>query len=126
MAIVIFEGVQALDVAGPLDVFAQANGYLPDEDRYDCLLIGADTRPLRCSNGMRMSADLTYDQAARVFDTVLVAGGPDLPRSPADDAMSAWLRDWGCGPGAMARSAMAPLRWGGRGCWTGASSPPTG
>lgn len=95
VAIVIFEGVQALDVAGPLDVFAQANGFLPDAEHYDCLLIGADTQPLRCSNGMRMSADLTFDQAHGAFDTVLVAGGPELPRSPADETMSAWLRDWG-------------------------------
>jgi transcriptional regulator GlxA family with amidase domain len=95
VAVVIFEGVQALDVAGPLDVFATANGFLPEEDRYTYLLIGADTHPVRCSNGMRMAADLSFAQADLAFDTVLVAGGPDLPDSLADAAMSAWLQAWG-------------------------------
>lgn len=95
VAVVIFDGVQALDVAGPLDVFAMANGFVPEEDNYECVLVAANTRSLRCSNGMRMVADLSFEQANRAFDTVLVAGGPDLPNGLADDAMSAWLQGWG-------------------------------
>lgn len=95
VAVVIYEGVQALDVAGPLDVFAAANGFVAEDDRYDCMLVGAHTRSVRCSNGMGMVADLSYAQAGRAFDTVLVAGGPDLPSSLADEAMSAWLKAWG-------------------------------
>ena len=33
IALVIHEGVQALDVAGPLDVFAAANDFLAPADR---------------------------------------------------------------------------------------------
>lgn len=95
VALVIYEGVQALDVAGPLDVFAAANGFLPESDHYDCLLVAASTQTLRTSNGMRMVADLSFDQAVTPFHTVLVAGGPALPESPPDDAMSAWLCTWG-------------------------------
>ncbi|WP_206240036.1 GlxA family transcriptional regulator [Novosphingobium terrae] len=95
MAIVVFQGVQALDVAGPLDVFAAANGFLPPEDRYECLLVAGTTQPVRGSNGMRLSPDLSFAEAERTFDTVMVAGGPDLPSSPADDEMSTWLQDWG-------------------------------
>lgn len=94
VVLVIYEGVQALDVAGPLDVFAVANRFLPEEDRYECLLVAGDTKPVRCSNGMWMVADLSFAQAEGLFDTVLVAGGPDLPDSAADEAMSAWLRAW--------------------------------
>ncbi|WCT79170.1 GlxA family transcriptional regulator [Novosphingobium humi] len=94
VVLVIYEGVQALDVAGPLDVFAVANRFLPEEDRYECLLVAGDTTPVRCSNGMWMVADLSFAQAEGLFDTVLVAGGPDLPDSAADEAMSAWLRAW--------------------------------
>lgn len=36
-----------------------------------------------------------FEQANRTFDTVLVAGGPDLPNGLADEAMSAWLQEWG-------------------------------
>lgn len=95
VALVIHDGVQALDVAGPLDVFAAANGFLPKEDHYRCLLVGREKAPVRCSNGMWMTADLSFDEAHRRFHTVLVAGGPALPDRPPDDAMSAWLRRWG-------------------------------
>ena len=95
VVIVIHEGVQALDVAGPLDVFAAANSFLPEEDQYNCILVAGSTKPLRSSNGMRMVADLSFDQAERAFHTVLVAGSPNFAESPNDDAMSAWLREWG-------------------------------
>jgi transcriptional regulator GlxA family with amidase domain len=94
VAIVIHDGVQALDVAGPLDVFAAANGFLPSKDQYRCLLLGETRAPVRCSNGMRMAADLTFDEAQRAFDTVLVAGGPALPDAPPNQPLSAWLRRW--------------------------------
>jgi transcriptional regulator GlxA family with amidase domain len=94
VALVIHEGVQALDVAGPFDVFAAANGFLPEHDHYRCLLVAGQKTPLRSSNGMRLTADLDFEDACRPFHTVLVAGGPALPDRPADDAMSDWLRRW--------------------------------
>lgn len=95
VALIIHDGVQALDVAGPLDVFAAANGFLPEDDHYRCLLVARENRSVRSSNGMRMTADLSFDEACRPFHTVLVAGGPGLPDSPADAPMSDWLRRWG-------------------------------
>lgn len=95
VALVVFDGVQALDVAGPLDVFTAANGFLAEDDRYHCVLVAGSTQPLRSSNGMWMIADLSFNQADRAFHTVLVAGGPHLPDSPPDAVMSAWLREWG-------------------------------
>lgn len=94
IAVVIHDGVQALDVAGPLDVFAAANGFLPDEEHYRCLLVAGSGAPVRSSNGMWMTPDLDFDRAQRKFDTVLVAGGPGLPDKAADDATSDWLRRW--------------------------------
>jgi transcriptional regulator GlxA family with amidase domain len=40
VAIVIFDGVQALDVAGPLDVFAEANTMLSAPQKYEVSLVG--------------------------------------------------------------------------------------
>jgi transcriptional regulator GlxA family with amidase domain len=96
VAIVIHDGVQALDVAGPLDVFAEANGFLDDGDGYDITVIGAEVRPMRSSNGMSLTPDLGFDRAGQIFNTALVAGGPELPNRPNDEAMSAWLVRWGC------------------------------
>ena len=95
VALVVYEGVQALDVAGPLDVFATANRFVDDPDGYNCLIVAKDRNPVRSSNGMLLMADLSFEEATRPFNTVLVAGGPIMPDSAADEAMSGWLREWG-------------------------------
>jgi transcriptional regulator GlxA family with amidase domain len=91
VAIAIFPGVQALDVAGPVDVFAEANGFIAAGDRYETLLVAADTAPLRASNGMQMVADRSFGEAMEPFSMVLVAGGPGLPTAAPDPLLSAWL-----------------------------------
>ena len=85
VAIAIFPGVQALDVAGPVDVFSEANRFIAPQDRYEITLLSAEPGPLRASNGMTLIADATFDQARRPFDLALVAGGPALPVPPATD-----------------------------------------
>ncbi len=95
VAIVIHDGVQALDVAGPLDVFAEANGFLDAGDGYDLTVIGREARPMRASNRLILTPDMDFAEAASLFGTVLVAGGPALPDLDEDPAMSGWLRDWG-------------------------------
>ncbi|TWB23579.1 transcriptional regulator GlxA family with amidase domain [Nitrospirillum amazonense] len=92
VAIAIFPGVQALDVAGPLDVFAEANGFLPPQDHYALTVLGTAAGPMRASNGLYLAADRIIDPVADRFDTLLVAGGPDLPRGPVDPGLAGWLR----------------------------------
>lgn len=92
VALVIHDGVQALDVAGPSDVFAEANAFIPEADRYQTLLVARDRSPLRASNNMQIMPDLSFDEASDRYDLVLVAGGPDLPYADPDPAMVAWLR----------------------------------
>src|ERR1700712_3598498 len=92
VAIAIHEGVQALDVAGPVDVFAEANGYIAAEDRYETVLVGANLSPLRASNRMQLIADQTFEEASGGLDILLVAGGPLLPEAEPDPAMTDWLR----------------------------------
>jgi transcriptional regulator GlxA family with amidase domain len=91
VALIIHEGVQALDVAGPLDVFATANMFVPEDEGYNCLLLAEGKYPVCSSNGMLLTAHLSFGEACRVFHTVLVAGGPGLPHAVADEAMSEWL-----------------------------------
>ncbi|HVJ53025.1 MAG TPA: GlxA family transcriptional regulator [Aliidongia sp.] len=91
VAIIVHEGVQALDVAGPVDVFAEANAHVAAGDRYETMLVAPHCRPLRASNGMRLIADLSFEAAPDGFSVVLVAGGPDLPDAPPDQHLSTWL-----------------------------------
>jgi transcriptional regulator GlxA family with amidase domain len=92
VAIVIHDGVQALDVAGPVDVFAEANVYVSPSNRYETRLVAAHLKPLRASNNMQMIADLTFAEADGNFDILLVAGGPGLPGATPDPELIEWLR----------------------------------
>jgi transcriptional regulator GlxA family with amidase domain len=92
IAIVIHEGVQALDVAGTVDVFAETNAYIPAAERYETVLVGPHRAPLRASNNMQMIADLSFEEASGGFDVLLVAGGPELPYAAPDPQRTEWLR----------------------------------
>lgn len=92
VAIVIHEGVQALDVAGPVDTFHEANGHLQEEDRYEVVLVAASRAPLHASNRMQLIADMTFGEASRPVDIVLVAGGPGLPDAAPDLQLNEWLQ----------------------------------
>ncbi|HWT98836.1 MAG TPA: GlxA family transcriptional regulator [Terriglobales bacterium] len=93
VAILVHEGVQALDVAGPVDVFAEANGFLPAGSGYETVLVGPGTAPLRASNRMQLVPDLDLSEATEDFAMVLAAGGPALPEAAPDAALSHWLTD---------------------------------
>jgi transcriptional regulator GlxA family with amidase domain len=81
-----------LDVAGPVDVFAEANDYIAAEDRYEPLLVAADRSPIRASNRMLMMADQSFEEVTGGLDILLVAGGPALPDADPDPRMTEWLR----------------------------------
>jgi transcriptional regulator GlxA family with amidase domain len=93
VAIVVYEGVQALDVAGPMDVFSEANTFLDSVNRYETVLVAAHRNPLRASNGIRMVADLTFEEAAGGFDIVLVAGAPTPPEAEPEPYLVQWVRE---------------------------------
>ncbi len=91
IAIAIFPGVQALDVAGPLDVLAEANNFLAAGAGYDITVVGVEPGPFRASNGMLMSPDRLVGAPGDRYDMILVAGGPALPTSMADARLTEWL-----------------------------------
>src|SRR5690606_11779268 len=75
IALAVFPAVQALDVAGPLDVFSEANGYLPEGAGYTLTVLSADGEPVRASNGLRIGADASFEAGQGPYDLALVAGG---------------------------------------------------
>ena len=92
VAIVVYEGVQALDVAGPMDVFSEANTFLGSADRYEAVLVAGHRNPLRASNGIRLVADLTFEEAAGGFDIILeVDYAPGAASPPHRHAKSAFI-----------------------------------
>ncbi|WP_097306565.1 GlxA family transcriptional regulator [Pseudomonas chlororaphis] len=93
VAIVVFAGVQALDVSGPMDVFAEANRFLPPEAHYRLQVIGLEQGALACSNGLNLLPHLPFGEALEACDLLLVAGGPQLPFLRFGAAFDQWLHD---------------------------------
>ena len=89
--IAIFPRVQALDVAAPLDVFAEANGFVGEDDGYSIAVLAANRDPVVASNGMRFIPDLAFDDDVELPHTALVAGGPSLPTAPPHPKLTEWL-----------------------------------
>jgi len=91
VALLVFPGVQALDVSGPLDVFAEANRFLLPSRHYRLSVISSTRAAIVCSNGLQIVPHLHYSDATEAYDLLLVAGGPDLPQQARDAALSDWL-----------------------------------
>lgn len=91
VALVIFSGVQSLDVTGPMDVFAEANRFLLPEDHYLLDVIGVGHGLLPCSNGLAIQAHRHFSEALDSYDLLLCAGGPTLPHQHFGDAFYTWL-----------------------------------
>jgi transcriptional regulator GlxA family with amidase domain len=92
VVIVALPGVQLLDVAGPLDVFAEANlqaGY----EAYALLVAAAEPGAVRSSSGVRLMPDRIIDRGFQEsIDTLLIAGCPNAADVPADGLVIDWLR----------------------------------
>ena len=93
LTLVVFEGVQALDVAGPLDVFAEANRFLPEDDHYQITIVGVQPGSVVCSSGMEFKVDCDYKNFRGGSDLLLVAGGPRAPEYLPERGFLAWLNE---------------------------------
>ena len=93
VAILIFPGVQSLDVTGPMDVFCEANRFLAPEDHYQLEVIGIGHGTMACSNGLSLQAHRHYREALQAYDLLLVAGGPQLPFEDFGRPFDDWLRE---------------------------------
>lgn len=92
ITVVVFDGVQALDVAGPLDVFAEANTFLPADQQYEISLVGLHTGIATCANGMALNVATDYLNYKNKHDLLLVPGGPSLPDFQPDPQFLVWLQ----------------------------------
>ena len=91
VAILAMPGVQMLDVAGPLDVFAEAN-VQSGRAAYRTSVIGMTRSAIVSSSGIRLLPDVSLDDAEAAFDTLLVAGAPHLSAQTIDPLIIDWLR----------------------------------
>jgi transcriptional regulator GlxA family with amidase domain len=97
IALLVFPDFQALDAAGPLEVFSaasfawqQATG--SETPAYALELVAREAGPVPTSAGYAMEAQRAVTQVRGPLDTLLVAGGLGTGRAVADRALIGWLR----------------------------------
>jgi transcriptional regulator GlxA family with amidase domain len=94
IAILVYPGVQSLDVTGPMEVFAGAQTLIAasgrDQRGYEIRLVAAEEEPLRTSSGMTIVPDCGLAKAGEI-DTLIVPGGRGRTRVAGDPELGAWL-----------------------------------
>jgi transcriptional regulator GlxA family with amidase domain len=91
VAVLLFEGVEELDFAGPWEVLSAWAHQFPD-DGVEVFTVAAGAGPIRCAKGLRVLADHTL-AAAPPFDLLIFPGGRGTRPMLEDAAMLAWVRD---------------------------------
>ncbi|TCP50134.1 AraC family transcriptional regulator with amidase-like domain [Tamaricihabitans halophyticus] len=91
----VFDGVQSLDVTGPLEVFSGANrylGYSADSTApYQLQLASLDGAPVTSSSGLRLTPDRPLGTPDHL-DTLVVPGGEGAHEP--DPGVVGWLRQY--------------------------------
>ncbi|OUL69810.1 GlxA family transcriptional regulator [Paraburkholderia hospita] len=91
IALLVFPGVQMLDLAGPMDVFTEANCQIGDPNAYALLTVAPTLETISASNGMRFFPDASIADTPSDIDTLLVAGSPRIYEYEENGELIAWL-----------------------------------
>lgn len=79
VVVLLFDGVDLLDVTGPPEVFALLQRETGDATGYQVALAAETMDPVTTSAGVRVLPDITFeDAAARSIDTLMVPGSVDV------------------------------------------------
>jgi transcriptional regulator GlxA family with amidase domain len=90
VAIVLFDGAEELDWAGPWEVFAAWRDGWPD-DGLQVFTVAWTTEPVVCAKGLRVLADHTWETAPEA-DVVVWPGGLGTRRMLGDEDIRARVR----------------------------------
>jgi transcriptional regulator GlxA family with amidase domain len=102
IVILLFDGVQSLDVTGPLEVFSAAGrvldsrGHAPDGQAtagYKITTLSSDGARLRTSSGLEIVPDGSFTDRPEQLDTLIVPGGRGSRAAGVDERLLAWVRE---------------------------------
>jgi transcriptional regulator GlxA family with amidase domain len=85
---VVFDGMKLLDVAGPAEVFAEANRFGAS---YEVVMASVDGSDAVTSVGTRLAVSTSIAEVEKA-DTVVVSGGDDLVGRPIDPQLVAAVK----------------------------------
>lgn len=92
IGLLAYDDMQALDLAGPLDVFGAANARRDGTPFYRLCIIGLDAVAVRAENGLTITPTHALADAPQL-DTLLIPGGLGSRVINADARLLAWLRE---------------------------------
>lgn len=94
IALVGFDGVQSLDLAGPFEVFSMASNFAR-KPIYQPILASPAGGEIVCNSGLRLAGSVALADLPDDLDTVLVGGGHEagLRIMGDNETTLAWLRD---------------------------------
>jgi transcriptional regulator GlxA family with amidase domain len=84
VVVLLYDGIQALDVTGPMDAFASANAL---GATYELVATSLGGRDVVASSGLRLGIDTAADAVVDPIGTLLVPGAPDWQASISDPAL---------------------------------------
>jgi len=86
----IFDDIEVLDLAGPLDVFSLANEH-GDRELFDIKITGKNKTAVRAaSNGLCVTPDYTIDDVTDT-DVLIIPGGYDISDVLSDKDVLDWI-----------------------------------
>ncbi len=86
VVIVVFPGLQSLDLTGPLEVFARANAEL-GRPVYELAVAASEAGVVRSNSGLGLLADQALAEVAGPVDTLVVAGGDGTREALVDQEL---------------------------------------
>lgn len=88
----VFDGIQSLDVSGPLEVFAAADDEVGG-GAYSLEVRSLDGRAVRASSGLRIGVDGAIADAPPTLDSIIVPGGDGTVGAVGDAVIVDAVRD---------------------------------
>jgi transcriptional regulator GlxA family with amidase domain len=93
IGLLAYDDMQALDLAGPLDVFGAANSLARGTPPHELCIIGLHAQAVRAENGLSIVPAHALEDAPPL-DTLLIPGGMGARNALGRDArLIAWLRE---------------------------------
>jgi transcriptional regulator GlxA family with amidase domain len=110
VVIAVFDGVELLDVAGPLQVFSAADRLVgKGVPGYETLVAGLRPGLVRCAGGTSIAADVSWAELPREIGTLIVPGGLVIGETGAKALQAESLVEWLATPTGRGASRIASV-----------------
>lgn len=97
IAFVAFDGMEIIDLTGPMDVFAYADQGLrlmglSEDAVYPTQVLAKQPGPVTTGCGLRILADGAYGEIRDDIDTLIILGTPNVKALFADPSLQDWVQ----------------------------------